>query len=560
MDENALRLALTGALPMALLVASVLAVPLSWLALRSYRAAVLRGMSASGGVAAAGAARAAAERSAAPAAPVPPRHDLAFEDVPAGSAVPTRAGTGPGRQAARYAAAGGVYAVVMAAGMVIADPQIDGSPGQWASLTLGYLWPAVMVVLLVAAYDRRARLRVLAGYAAAWLVLAAVLAAGPTGLGAFALLATPVLLNVVPTLLVLGFSLRPIRAVGLFVLSALFVVALGAQSVLQVASGSEDFLRALAGLAGALGLGAKAAAATMLAVGIVAGAALAVPMARAVARRYEARRFSDQSIVVDAHFLVFGVVQSLGPATGSPRWFGIGLVAFVAYKAAASLALRPGATSAAAPARSLLLLRVFKLGARSERLFDRLRRHWLHEGPVRMIAGPDLVATTVEPHEFLDFLGGRLDRRFVHDDADREHRLAHMRHGTDPDGRHRIEAFFCRADTWRGTMQRLARDSDAVLMDLRTFAPDNQGCLYEIGQLLDLVDLRRVLFVIDGRTSPAFVEQTLRDAWRALDAGSPNRAAARPVARLMKIDEPTGPALRGLCAALDAVPPPAATP
>lgn len=560
-DENTLRLALTGALPLALLVASVLAVPLSWLALRRYRAAVLRGMSTSAGTADS-AAVAVPDRSALPGA-TPPAHELSFEEVPAASVAPTRAGAGPWRAAARYAAAGGVYAAMMAVGMVIADPQIDGSAGQLAALTLGYLWPTVMVVMFVAAYDRRRRLQLLGAYAAAWVLLAAVLALGPTGGGAFALLATPFFLNVVPTLLVLGFSLRPIRAVGLLVLSALFVVALGAQSVLQVAAVSEGFLRAVAALGDGLGLGAKAVVGAMLAAGIAAGAALVLPMARAVARRYQARRFSDQSLVVDAHFLVFGVVQSLGPAAGSPRWFGIGLVAFAAYKAAAWLALRGLAASTAKvaatpPARSLLLLRVFKLGARSERLFDCLRRHWLHEGPVRMIAGPDLVTTTVEPHEFLDFVGGRLDRRFVQDDADRERRLAQMRHGTDPDGRHRIEAFFCRADTWRGTMQRLAQEGDAVLMDLRTFAPGNEGCLYEIGQLLDLVDLRRVLFVVDGATQPAFVEKTLREAWRQLDARSPNRAAARPTVRWMRIDEPTEPALRGLCAALAARPAPQA--
>lgn len=552
MDESALRLALTGALPFALLVASVLAVPLSLLALRRYRAAVMHGMSVSGGAAAMAAAT--LDGAPRPAAP-PPRHELAFEAVPATEGSPTRAGRGPWRLARRYAIAGGVYAAVMALGIVIADPRIDGSPGQVAALMLGYLWPTVMVVLFVAAYDRHRRLEVLGAYAAAWMALVAGLALGPTGRDALALLATPLLLNLVPTLLVLGFSLRPIRAVGLFVLSALFIVSLGAQSLLQVASLSEGFLRAVAAVGQGLGLGARAVLGAMLLLGIAAGASVAMPMVRVVARRYEARRFSDQSLVVDAHFLVFGIVQSLGPATDSSRWFAIGLVAFGAYKLAASLALRGLASSPAssAPARSLLLLRVFKLGVRSERLFDRLRRHWLCEGPVRMIAGPDLVATTVEPHEFLDFLGGHLDRRFVQDDADRAQRLAGMRHGTDPDGRHRVEAFYCRADTWRGTVQRLASEGDAVLMDLRTFAPDNPGCLYEIGLLLDLVDLRRVLFVIDG-DGRDFVEATLREAWRHLDPGSPNRTVERPVARVMTIADATEPALRGLCAALAAGP------
>ena len=103
-----------------------------------------------------------------------------------------------------------------------------------------------------------------------------------------------------------------------------------------------------------------------------------------------------------------------------------------------------------------------------------------------MIAGPDLVESTVEPHEFLEFLGGRLSRNFVRSDADLQRRLEAQQRGPDPDGRYRVNEFFCYADTWRHVMRALAAGSDAILMDLRSFAPANQGCLYELEQLLDL--------------------------------------------------------------------------
>ena len=70
-----------------------------------------------------------------------------------------------------------------------------------------------------------------------------------------------------------------------------------------------------------------------------------------------------------------------------------------------------------------------------------------------MIAGPDLVESTVEPHEFLEFLGGRLSRRFVRSDADVERRLEARHSGTDPDGRYRVNEFFCYADTWQYAMR-----------------------------------------------------------------------------------------------------------
>ena len=88
---------------------------------------------------------------------------------------------------------------------------------------------------------------------------------------------------------------------------------------------------------------------------------------------------------------------------------------------------------AQAPEPGLLLLRVFALGARSERLFDAFGKRWLRIGNIDMIAGPDLATTAVEPHEFLDFVGGRLSRAFVHDEADLARRHAARALGPDPD-------------------------------------------------------------------------------------------------------------------------------
>src|SRR4029078_9409413 len=127
---------------------------------------------------------------------------------------------------------------------------------------------------------------------------------------------------------------------------------------------------------------------------------------------------------------------------------------------------------------TLLLLRVFSLGSRSERLFDALSKRWLRAGCFSMIPGPDLVASTVEPHEFLDFMAGDLSRQFVRSDADLERRLQAMDLGPDPDGRYRVHEFFCYADTWQNTMRKLATGADAVLMDLRSFSPSNQGCIF----------------------------------------------------------------------------------
>jgi hypothetical protein len=202
--------------------------------------------------------------------------------------------------------------------------------------------------------------------------------------------------------------------------------------------------------------------------------------------------------------------------------------------------------------RQLLLLRVFALGARSDRLFEAVRRRWLRGGSVAMIAGPDLVTSEIEPHEFLVFLSRQLTRSFVSGPEDLEARLAAMDRRPDPDGRFRVTEFFCRDDTWQLTMERLVARSDAVLMDLRSFGPGNQGCLYELGRLLDAIELDRVVFVIDATTDRAFLEQALTRLWARLAAGSPNQRAAAPAVRLMRVGAPTAVESRDLVAHLAA--------
>ena len=92
-----------------------------------------------------------------------------------------------------------------------------------------------------------------------------------------------------------------------------------------------------------------------------------------------------------------------------------------------------------------------------------------------MITGPDVALSTVQPHQFLDFLSGKLTRHFVRDQASLERSLAERDRAQDPDGRFRINNFFCHADSWQSALPRLVEDGDAVLMDLRSFSATNTG-------------------------------------------------------------------------------------
>ena len=55
-----------------------------------------------------------------------------------------------------------------------------------------------------------------------------------------------------------------------------------------------------------------------------------------------------------------------------------------------------------------MLLRGFGFQKRTERLFDRAAERWRFEGPVAMIAGPDLALRSVDLDEALAFVRGEI--------------------------------------------------------------------------------------------------------------------------------------------------------
>jgi len=528
---------LTGLLPLVVLIGSALAVPVSFLLLRLYRNAVQKGMTRSGG------GTRSPEPNGAHRVPLSPLELRSLD----GASKPVRRETvswghgmarrGPWRTAAVYTAAGACYALVMTAGWLTATH--DRSVGWMKVLLLfwTYLWPAVLGIVLVAAYDRARRLHLFAAYFLMLLLIMAVAFARNPELGIGALPMYWIILNGPPTVLVLAFLLRPIRAVGPLVLTFLIVVAIGSQSLLLAASANKGWFRIISEIGFRLGLGGSAVFAGMILFGMLAFGLLGWPLLRFLGKRYEQKKLSDQSIMLDALWLLFGVVQSIGLAFQAPPWILTGLVAFAGFKLVSEFGFRwTLAPRRAGEATMLLQLRVFALGKRSEQLFDKVRTHWQYAGNISMIAGPDLVTTTVEPHEFLDFVSGRLGRQFVTDAQDLERRMAILDKAPDPDGRYRISEFFCHVDTWQMTMERLAAASDAVLMDVRSFSPANQGCIFELGRLLDGIDLRRVVLLVDETTDHRFLEATLQQLWHGLSADSPNQAARSPMVRLFPID------------------------
>jgi hypothetical protein len=253
-----------------------------------------------------------------------------------------------------------------------------------------------------------------------------------------------------------------------------------------------------------------------------------------IAAAYRRRRLSDRTLLMDVLWLLFASIYTMWLVIDSTVWLLVLPGAMLAHRLGTLLARR--ATGLADPepleALGLTFLRVFSLGRRSEALFDAVAGHWRDIGSVQLITGPDLARSTVQPQQFLDFLSGRLRRHFVSDRASLQRSLAERDRGVDPDGRFRVNSFFCHADSWQAVLPRLVDGGDIVLMDLRSYSPDNAGCTYELEFLVSHVPFRRCLLLSDSTTDERLVDEVLERSLRACPPTSPNHG--RPVSELTR--------------------------
>lgn len=150
----------------------------------------------------------------------------------------------------------------------------------------------------------------------------------------------------------------------------------------------------------------------------------------------------------------------------------------------------------------------------------------------------------------LGFLTGRLKRRFIKDARDGARRVESLDSLPDPDGRYRVNEFFCHADVWDETVAELTRRSDAVLMDLRGFTSKNRGCVYELYHLVNAIPVNQLVIVVNGQTDVDFLRRAFESAWAAMGARSPNRDLPSPALRLLHIRRQNSRAVQRLLSML----------
>jgi hypothetical protein len=264
---------------------------------------------------------------------------------------------------------------------------------------------------------------------------------------------------------------------------------------------------------------------------------------RGLAAAFDWKGFSDVQLMVDCWWLI--VTAEEMAVLSSQMGLGaipVGLAAFVAYRAAVTVGLRGHAPAPPAAGQRLLFLRVFGYRARTETMLDKVAQRWRFDGPVQLVAGIDVAARTVDPGDFLAFIGGHLADRYVAGPESLRARLATLDVVPDPDGRFRINEFYCHGDTWQFTVQALLDATDRVLMDVRSLSERNQGCRFELEQLVWRLPSDALVLVVDKGTDVVRLGAILDGAWQA--AHDANRARGEGRFALVRVERAGRPEVR----------------
>ena len=559
-QSDTLTVALTGQLTFILVLSAFLALIASYLILRLYRRAVIKSMR-----------RRSRSAILEPKGFLPPEPEHKPNDAALTFTFVTRNAAQANRDAATlyrrtnrrqwvvafvHIIAGCCFAAAMTSAFLTAG-KMAFLPFRFMFITWANAWPILMAIDLVVGLSRRGKLIGALLYFLVGSVIGAVLLVKNPGLPAGQLLYIWLDSNAIPTLLLLIFLNRRIRAVGPLVLVFMILGVTGATFVVTLIGNNLKLLRAVSDFSHSMGLTATGTMTVLHLIGFAAFAGVGWIILGTLRRLYQKKYISEQSLTVDAMWLLFGIVNSIGLVFEGRFWIFSGIAAFILYKLVAVGLFHAFKMARRGKSRGprLLLLRVFVLGKRSESLYDSLGKSWRAVGSMQMIAGPDLATSTIEPHEFLDFVSGRLDRRFIDTGGSLDLRIDQMDLAPDGDGLYRVTEFFCHDDTWKLTLSRLADESDAVLMDLRGFSQLNSGCVFEIHELVNVVPLQRVVFAIDESTDQTFMRATMQQAWRQIKERSPNRQIGAGGVSLVQLssDGAMRDLLYALCAAASTV-------
>lgn len=247
---------------------------------------------------------------------------------------------------------------------------------------------------------------------------------------------------------------------------------------------------------------------------------------RTLAKAHQDKFFSDWMLQFDMMWLILIIIpQGFYLLIGKDNQVILPLFVLVAIYLASRLLLFLALRSRFPEERSnkqLLYLRVFARNRDAEILFKAITHQWRFIGPVLGIGGPDIATAYIEPIDFLQFLGFRSIRQFIKTKIEITQSIQDLDNKTDPDGRFRINNFYCNADTWKQTVSELFPQCSTILIDVRHFNPNNKGVLFEIEQMIQSIPLQKILFIYDETTDQKALNRYIDEFATKVPIGSPN--------------------------------------
>jgi hypothetical protein len=88
------------------------------------------------------------------------------------------------------------------------------------------------------------------------------------------------------------------------------------------------------------------------------------------------------------------------------------------------------------------------------------------------------------------------------------------------------QSVLCHDAVWRRALDLMLTNADVILMDLRGFSRENQGCVQEIHSMFSRVPVDRIVFVADESVDRRLLRATLGNAWARMSEASPNQGVS----------------------------------
>ena len=293
------------------------------------------------------------------------------------------------RSTVLYLTAGFVYAIILSIAWII-NSGTGFNLLKFLFVFSCFSWPAIITVYII---NPQIRKSVSIIYFVILLIVMIIALIRNAELTFLQLIYTWLFLNAPGTILLILFMNRRIKADGPILLAFMIIAVTGSVLFVDIVGNNESLLQSISNIGTILGLGAVTLFISFFVFGFLFFGFFGWLVLRWIGYRYQKKRISDQSLSIDALWLLFGVLQSFSLVFESWGWIFTGTVAFVVYK----IILRTGFSFSfhrhekADRNSGLLLLRVFSLGLQSERLFETISKIWLRNDTINLIAGPDLV-------------------------------------------------------------------------------------------------------------------------------------------------------------------------